>query len=121
MLYAILIHAHEAVVDGRTPQEQEAMLAQHAQLREELSAAGRLGPSLRLGPTASARVVRGKTGAIVTDGPFAETKEQLLGLYIVDCATPEDAVAVARQLAFDTTAIEIRPIAILQPGGLAAT
>ena len=59
---------------------------------------GRLGPAARLGATTRALNVRGPGRGIVTDGPFAETKEHLLGLYVVDCETREAAVEVARDL-----------------------
>jgi hypothetical protein len=57
---------------------------------------------------------------IVTDGPFAETKEQLMGIYIVDCPTLDDAVKATRELAFDTGVFEIRPVPWLDPGVLPA-
>ena len=59
---------------------------------------------------------------MVIDGPFAESKEALLGFYVVDCATLEDAIEVARRLMVPrnkaglASALEIRPIAVFQPG-----
>ena len=57
---------------------------------------------------------------LVVDGPFAETKEQLLGFYIVDCETREEAVEVARELAgvatHGTGSYEIRPLMLFRPG-----
>jgi len=52
----------------------------------------------------------------VLDGPFAETKEQLLGFYLVDCKSLEDALQVARGLVGDTGALEVRPLAMFYPG-----
>ena len=77
-----------------------------------------LGPAARLGPTQRAVTLRGKDAGVITDGPFAETKEQLLGFYIVDCPTLEDAVAAARDLrrANPTAVYEIRPILLYRPG-----
>jgi hypothetical protein len=68
--------------------------------------------------------VRKSGGPLVTDGPFAETKEQLLGFYIVDCASLEDAIDTARLLAqaatHGTGSYEIRPIATFDPGSFVA-
>ena len=77
-----------------------------------------LGPSARLGATGKARTLRGPGAGIVIDGPFAETKEQLLGLYVVDCADEDAALAVARDLrkVNPTAVYEIRPIALYIPG-----
>jgi hypothetical protein len=60
---------------------------------------------------------------MVTDGPFAETKEQLLGFYVVDFATMEEAIAAARELrrANPTAVYEIRPIMLYIPGASLAT
>jgi hypothetical protein len=83
-----------------------------------LSKAGKLGPSLRLLPTTSATTLR-KTHEppLVIDGPFAETKEQLLGFYVVDVADLEEALNVARELAAANPggAYEIRPVALYNP------
>lgn len=70
-----------------------------------------------LEPPPNARTVRVRDGqSIVTDGPYAETKEVLGGFYILDCATIEDAVALAAGIpAADRGAIEVRPIAVI-PG-----
>ena len=77
-----------------------------------------LGPAARLGATGKARTLRGPGAGVVIDGPFAETKEQLLGLYVVDCADDDAALAVARDLrkVNPTAVYEIRPIALYLPG-----
>ena len=59
---------------------------------------GRIGPAARLGATKGACVVRGPGKGVVTDGPFTETKEQLLGFYVIDCADRDAAIAAARDL-----------------------
>jgi hypothetical protein len=76
------------------------------------------GPAARLGSTQSAVTLRGKGAGLVTDGPFAETKEQLLGFYIVDFPTIEGAVEAARELrrANPTAVYEIRPVSLYVPG-----
>lgn len=120
MLYAILCYNVEDVVSGWTKEEDSAVMARLAVVQDKLKKEGRLGPVARLLPTTAATTLR-KNGAepLVVDGPFAETKEQLLGFYIVDCGTLDDAIAVARDLAQanpGTGSYEIRPVAIFKPG-----
>ena len=78
----------------------------------------RAGPTACLGATAQARTLRGPGAGIVLDGLFAETKEQLLGLYVVDCATEEAAIGIALDLrrANPSAVYEIRPIRLYIPG-----
>jgi len=91
-----------------------ALSVAHGEMRE----AGTLGPAARLGATRNAVTLRGPGEGVVIDGPFAETKEQLLGFYLYDCAGLEEAVAAARALhrANPTAVYEIRPIRLLLPG-----
>lgn len=120
MIYSILIYGSENRVEAWSPDEEKEVLGRHAELRQDLAAQHRLGPVLRLTPNAAKTVRKYKDRRYITDGPFAETKERLMGLYVVDCATLEDAVAVAERLAFDTGVFEIRPTTWLDPGGLPA-
>ncbi len=110
MLYSILIYAPEDKVDAMTPAEDQAHMAQHLRLHEKLVAQNRLGPAVRLMPTGTAVQVRSEGQPLVTDGPFAETKEQLLGFYIVDCETLEAAVEIARSLPSIDSVFEVRPV-----------
>jgi hypothetical protein len=75
---------------------------------------------LRLQPNAAKTVRKYKERRFITDGPFTETKEQLMGIYVVDCDTFEDAAAAAERLSFDTSAFEIRPVIWHDPGALPA-
>ncbi|PZQ53605.1 MAG: hypothetical protein DI570_23875 [Phenylobacterium zucineum] len=77
--------------------------------------AGRLGPAARLGATALAATVR---GGVVTDGPFTETKEHLLGLYVTDAPDMAGAIATALELqaANPGAVYEVRPIVLYIPG-----
>jgi hypothetical protein len=110
MRYAILCYNLEAVVGAWSPAQDDAVMARHDVVQRELAAQGKLGPVARLMPTTAATTVRSGREALVIDGPFAETKEQLLGFYIVDCATLDEAIEVARSLVGDTGALEIRPV-----------
>ncbi|TGS51794.1 YciI family protein, partial [Mesorhizobium sp. M1D.F.Ca.ET.183.01.1.1] len=88
------------------------------EINDRLTRAGKLGPAARLGATAQAVTLRGPGDGMVIDGPFAETKEQLLGLYVIDCANQDEAIAVARDLrrVNPTAVYEIRPIMLYLPG-----
>lgn len=116
MLYAILCYDSEAVVDAWTKEEDDALMSKHAAVAEDLAARGKLGPVARLMPTTAATTLRAGRELLVIDGPFAETKEQLLGLYVLDCATLEEAIEAARRFLHDTGALEIRPIFWFHPG-----
>ena len=87
-------------------------------VQEKLAKAGKLGPVARLMPTTAATTLRKDHEPLVIDGPFAETKEQLLGFYVVDCANLDEALDVARDLgeANPGGAYEIRPLLRLPPG-----
>ncbi|NGN39526.1 YciI family protein [Mesorhizobium sp. CGMCC 1.15528] len=118
MFYAILAYHEEGVVESWTKEEDETLMAELLQVNDRLVGEKRLGPAARLGPTQGAVTLRGEGAGLVTDGPFAETKEQLLGFYVVDFPTIEAAVAAARDLrrANPTAVYEIRPISLYLPG-----
>ncbi|MBR1148016.1 YciI family protein [Bradyrhizobium sp. AUGA SZCCT0431] len=118
MLYAILAYHVEAEVQSWTPEEDAALMTELLRVHDRLNEQKLLGPSARLGATGKARTLRGPGAGVVIDGPFAETKEQLLGLYVVDCADGDAAIAVARDLrkVNPTAVYEIRPIALYLPG-----
>lgn len=119
MLYAILCYHSEAAVGSWSKEEDDAVLAKRAQARNKLAAQGRFGPIARLMPTTAAVTVRSGREPMVIDGPFAETKEQLLGFYVVDCATLDDVIETARaMLDDDGGAFEIRPLRSFAPGAL---
>jgi hypothetical protein len=117
MLYAILCYHDEDVVDAWTKAEDDAVLAKRHVVTRQLAAEGKLGPVVRLMPTTAAVTVRSGDEPLVVDGPFAETKEQLLGFYIVDCASLEEVIAAARQMGRGESGMfEIRPLRLFQPG-----
>jgi hypothetical protein len=111
MYYSVLIYAVEGVFERLPPEEQETLLAKHRELQRVHRETGTLGPVLKLMGTSAAVTVRQSGETVhVTDGPFAETKEQLLGLYILECDTIDQAIEAARQLPGDVATYEIRPI-----------
>jgi hypothetical protein len=118
VFYAILAYHEEEVVESWTKEEDAALMAELLEVNQRLVREKLLGPAARLGPTQRAVTLRGKDAGVIIDGPFAETKEQLLGFYVVDFPTLDDAVAAARDLrrANPTAVYEIRPILLYRPG-----
>src|SRR5437764_14512749 len=124
MLYAILAYHVEAEVMSWTPQEDAAVMVDLHKVRDRLKQDGRLGPAARLDGTGKARTLRGPGAGVVLDGPFAETKEQLLGFHLVDYDTEEEAIAAARKLreVNPSAVYEIRPVKLYVPAdGFGAT
>jgi hypothetical protein len=118
MLYAILAYHDEAQVMSWTPEEDAALMANLQRAHDRVNEKGRLGPAARLGATQKARTLRGPGAGVAIDGPFAETKEQLLGFYIVDFASEDAAIEAARDLrrANPSAVYEIRPVSTYLPG-----
>ena len=123
MYYAILAYHAAGVVESWTEEEDAALMTDLLAINDRLVKAKQLGPAARLGPTAGAVTLRGKGAGMIIDGPFAETKEELLGFYIVDFPDIEAAIEAARQLrgANPTAVYEIRPISLFLPGASLAS
>ncbi len=121
MLYAILCYHDEDAVGSWTKEQDAAVMAKLAVVQDKLTKQGRLGPVARLLPTTSATTLRKENPPLVIDGPFAETKEQLLGFYVIDAKNLDEVLEVARDLgrANPGGAYEIRPVGLFLPGGLA--
>ena len=118
MYFAILAYHAEGVVESWTPEEDAALMTDLLAVNDRLVREKHLGPAARLGPTAGAKTLRGPGAGVVTDGPFAETKEHLLGFYVVDFPDIDGAVAAARDLrrTNPTAVYEIRPVMLYLPG-----
>jgi hypothetical protein len=119
MLYAILCYHREDVVANWSPEHNATVMGRLKSVREKIAAEGRLGPVARLMPTTAATTLRKGRDHVVVDGPFAETKEQLLGFYMVECNDLEHALDTARELAKanDGATYEIRPVSVFHPAG----
>jgi len=119
MLYSILCYESEALAAGRTKQEDDAMMVRIRNVQQKLKVEGKLGPVARLMPTTTATHIRAGKDPMVVDGPFAETKEQLLGFYVLDCPSLEEAIEAAKDLAREKPhgTLEIRPIAVFNAVG----
>jgi hypothetical protein len=123
MLYAILCYDSESVVGSWTKEEDDRAIAKLEVVEQKWQKQGRLGPVARLMPTKSAVTLRKGQKVVLMDGPFAETKEVLLGFFIVDCATQEEAIEAARELGAASStqgSYEIRPLMLFKPGGSVA-
>jgi hypothetical protein len=116
MLYALLAYHEERVIQDLSEAEDARLMDGLQRTHGAWTDAGVLGPATRLGATRLAATVR--AGGLVTDGPFAETKEHLLGFYVIDCPSFDAAIARARELqaANPSAAYEVRPIVLYRPG-----
>ncbi|MFZ4605751.1 MAG: YciI family protein [Caulobacter sp.] len=94
MLYALLCYNDEAEVFAWDQDQDAAVMARLEAVQQTLDKAGKPGPSLRLLPTAAATTLR-KDQDLIIDGPYAETKEQLLGFYLLDIEGLEEGLAIA--------------------------
>src|SRR4029079_13606609 len=99
MQYAILCYHSEDVVCSWSKEEDDAVMAKLQVVQEPLVKSGKLGPIARLMPTTAATTLRKATDPpLVIDGPFAETKEQLLGFYIAEAQSLDEVLQIARDL-----------------------
>src|SRR5580692_10174054 len=123
MLYAFLCYHNEDAVFSWSQEQDDVVMAKLAEVHKPLVEAGRFGPAVRLMPTTAATTLRKNTDPpLVLDGPYAETKEQLLGFYVIECENLEAALDVARDLAKANPggAYEVRPLRGFYPGSLAS-
>jgi hypothetical protein len=110
MRYALLIFKDESAVVS--DEEMSGRFAAFAEFAERMSARGVLLGGERLQPTATATTVRVRGGdVVIADGPFAETKEQIAGFYLVDCTDLDEAIEMAAEIPLaHTGTIEVRPV-----------
>jgi hypothetical protein len=121
MLYAFLCYNNEDAVFSWSQEQDAAVMSALHKVHEPLEKAGRFGPAVRLMPTTAATTLRKDSDPpLVLDGPYAETKEQLLGFYVIDCENLEAALDVAKDLAKANPggAYEVRPLRLYAPGSL---
>lgn len=112
MRYLLMICVDEKAFEAASPEEAAANTAEYGVWAEEMAKRGLLQGGERLRPVADATTVTVRDGKVLTsDGPFAETKEQIGGYFVVDCADLDQAVEVAAQLpGAKHGSIEVRPI-----------
>ena len=112
MRYLCLIYENEKAWEALPPAESEAIMGEYFQFTEDIRKNGKYVAGEALHPTASATTVRVRNGKVsTTDGPFAETKEQLGGFYLIEAADLNDAIQVASRIpSARMGSIEIRPV-----------
>ena len=114
MQYALLIYGDAGTPDGQSDDERRARHAEYAALTADLRAEGKLLGGEELQPVTTATAVRVRDGeTLVSDGPFAETKEVLGGFYLIDADSLDEAIeAAARIPSARIGTIEVRPVAV---------
>jgi hypothetical protein len=112
MQYLLLIYSSEDVWEKKTPEEIAAVMAEYGSFTESIVKSGHFKAGEELQPVSSATTVRVRNGkAQVTHGPFAETREQLGGFYLIEADTPEQAIELAGRIpSAREGCIEVRPI-----------
>ena len=112
MRYLLLIHDVEADFAKMPPAEMDQLMGDYRKFSEQLKQAGAYVTGQRLRPTTTATTIRVRNGeTLATDGPFAETKEQLGGFYLIQAADLDEAMAWAAKIpSAKIGSIEVRPI-----------
>jgi hypothetical protein len=112
MQYLLLIYSNEAEMARRTASDLASMSAEYTQFTKGIIQAGQFKAGDRLRPTSAATTVRVRNGQVgTTDGPFAETREQLGGYYLVEAKNLDEATAIAARIpGARHGSIEVRPI-----------
>jgi hypothetical protein len=113
MKYMLLIHLDETSWERLTEAERQAIYAEYGQFTESIKASGHHLSGFELQPTATATTVRVRNGKrLVTDGPFAETREQLGGYYLVEAKDLDEAIGLAARIpSARDGVVEVRPVA----------
>lgn len=112
MKYALLIYDNEAAWEGRPKEEGDKLMAGYLAFSEEIAKSGHVQGGDALLSVSTATTVRVKDGeTITTDGPFAETKEQLGGFYLIEAKDLDEAVEIAARIpSAPYGSIEVRPV-----------
>ena len=114
MQFLMMIYYTEANFEKASEADTAAMYQEYGKLREDLTAKGKMLGGNQLALTSTATTVRVQDGKrVVTDGPFAETKEQLGGYFLVEATDLDDAISIAARIPTARTgSIEVRPIVV---------
>jgi hypothetical protein len=117
MQYMLLIYGNEAAMKSATEADRDAMFRSYRKYTEGLIKGGNMKAGEGLQPTATATTVRVRDGkTLTTDGPFAETREQLGGYYLVEAKDLDEATNLAARIpGAQVGSIEVRPVMQLPP------
>ena len=112
MRYMLLLYGDEKLDENATPEDWQATIEAHNAWTQEAVDRGMNPSGDALQPVATAKTVRfeDRQATLTTDGPFAETKEQLGGFYIIDCQSEAEALEMAGKLPMLTGSVEVRPV-----------
>jgi len=112
MQYLLLIHHDERAWNALGETEQREIYGEYRQLMEDMRRAGQLLSGSQLGPSSSATTIRVRGGTrLVTDGPFAETLEQLGGYFVIEVTNLDEAIALAERVpSARVGSVEVRPL-----------
>lgn len=111
MKYMLLIHENEEEMAGYSESQMDSLMQKHGALFEDMKTKGVFVAGDPLEESATSTIVKPKPNGkfLITDGPFAETKEQLAGYYIVECGNLDDAIGWAGRIPCNGY-VEVRPI-----------
>ena len=118
MKYLVTIYGDESGWNDVTPEQSAQIMAAYGAFGQEAEKAGVLIGGEGLQPTSTATTVRVRDGeTLTTDGPFAETCEQLGGYYLLDCKDLDDALAWAKRIPWPGGSVEVRPVMDYEAAG----
>jgi hypothetical protein len=112
MKYMLLIYNEEKAWAGFTEAQRQGFMGEFMKFTQQIQSAGQWLSSSQLQPTSAATSVRVREGKrLVTDGPFAETREQLGGYYLIEAKNLDEAIAIAARIPSVTAGtVEVRPL-----------
>jgi hypothetical protein len=112
MKYMLLVHHDEESFNKRSEAERQSLIQESVQLANELHASGRYFGAAPLHPTSETSCIRVRDGKrIVTDGPFAETREQIGGYFLIEAKSPDEAMDIAARIpGARIGTVEVRPV-----------
>jgi hypothetical protein len=111
MRYLMIVKATPVSERGEFPPDAEKMFAEMAAFNNEMIAAGVMLDAAGLKPSSAGKRIafKGRGNTLVTDGPFAETKELIGGFWIIQCKDMDEALSWAKRVPFEDGEIELRP------------
>ena len=119
MKYILLIYSSDEAWAGQTPAQMQDVMGRYRTFTESVRASGQMVGGDKLEPASTATTVRVRNGkTLTTDGPFAETKEQLGGFYLIEAKDLDEAVKIAAKIPSSRVgSIEVRPVMVFNPPG----
>ena len=121
MIYTVLIYERPGLEDARSPEESKRVLEAHRQLQKDTKQSGAYIGATQLAESGAITTRHRKDEALVTDGPYAETKEIFVGFYLFECANLDEAIELAKRIPVsEMGGVEIRPAVWAESVGLPA-